>query len=359
MLSNYCSRPFTDMHIEENGNITPCCVMPSNRWYMGNGIKDYYYGKPLKELQEKFLRNERPEECLYCWQAEEAGLKTHRRVANSKKSIYEIHIRLNNVCNFKCRICNPRFSSTWAAENKKHNYFPNFDWDTQKDVFDQDPSLLRFITDAIKKGDLRFLNISGGEPLLTNANYHLLNHLRENDATDIQICYSTNLSSLKYNNVDFLDLWKSFKSVRLEVSCDGWGRDVEYSRTGFDRKVFFTNLVKCLPHVAGINCVVSKYSVWTLPYLQKIADKLNLKVTYSPLFFPEFLNAQRLIAEDKDQLRKLYEPYPALMHLFDSYLNVDLPTMGKEFVKFNSLLDKHRNTNLFDVFPQYEKYKEL
>ncbi len=359
MLSNYCSRPFTDMHIEENGNITPCCVMPSNRWYMGNGIKDYYYGKPLKELQEKFLRNERPEECLYCWQAEEAGLKTHRRVANSKKSIYEIHIRLNNVCNFKCRICNPRFSSTWAAENKKHNYFPNFDWDTQKDVFDQDPSLLRFITDAIKKGDLRFLNISGGEPLLTNANYHLLNHLRENDATDIQICYSTNLSSLKYNNVDFLDLWKSFKSVRLEVSCDGWGRDVEYSRTGFDRKVFFTNLVKCLPHVAGINCVVSKYSVWTLPYLQKIADKLNLKVTYSPLFGPEFLNAQRLIAEDKDQLRKLYEPYPALIHLFDSYLNVDLPTMGKEFVKFNSLLDKHRNTNLFDVFPQYEKYKEL
>jgi len=45
MKSNFCSRPFTDMHIEENGNITPCCVLPSNRWYMGNGIKDYFYGE--------------------------------------------------------------------------------------------------------------------------------------------------------------------------------------------------------------------------------------------------------------------------------------------------------------------------
>ena len=357
MKSNFCSRPFTDMHIEENGNITPCCVLPSNRWYMGNGIKDYFYGEPLKKLQEQFLRNERPKECEYCWQAEEANLKTHRRIIDSK-SIHEIHIRLNNVCNFKCRICNPRFSSTWVAENKKHRYFLQ-DWGTQKDVFDQDPSLLRFITDAIKKGDLKFLNLSGGEPLLTNANFKLLNHLRENNATDIRICYSTNLSTLKYNNVDFLDLWKSFKGVRLEVSCDGWGRDVEYSRTGFDRKQFFTNLVKCLPHVAAINCVVSKYSVWTLPHIQRIATKLKIKIVYSPLFNPEYLNPQRLVREDKEKLRKLYEPYPELSRLFNSYINVDLPTMGKEFVEFNLMLDEYRNTKLFDVFPQYEKYKEL
>jgi len=312
---------------------------------------------PLKKLQEQFLRNERPKECEYCWQAEEANLKTHRRIIDSK-SIHEIHIRLNNVCNFKCRICNPRFSSTWVAENKKHRYFLQ-DWGTQKDVFDQDPSLLRFITDAIKKGDLKFLNLSGGEPLLTNANFKLLNHLRENNATDIRICYSTNLSTLKYNNVDFLDLWKSFKGVRLEVSCDGWGRDVEYSRTGFDRKQFFTNLVKCLPHVAAINCVVSKYSVWTLPHIQRIATKLKIKIVYSPLFNPEYLNPQRLVREDKEKLRKLYEPYPELSRLFNSYINVDLPTMGKEFVEFNLMLDEYRDTKLFDVFPQYEKYKEL
>ena len=33
-------------------------------------------------------------------------------------------------------------------------------------------------------------------------------------------------------------MWKSFKGARLEVSCDGWGRDVEYSRTGFDRNLW-------------------------------------------------------------------------------------------------------------------------
>ena len=48
-----------------------------------------------------------------------------------------------------------------------------------------------------------------------------------------------------------------------------------------------------------------------------------------------------------------------MSHKFNSYINVDLPTMGKEFVEFNLMLDEYRNTKLFDVFPQYEKYKEL
>ena len=51
MSSNYCSRPFNEMHIEENGNVTPCCVMPSNRFFMGTGVKEYFYGDSLKTLK--------------------------------------------------------------------------------------------------------------------------------------------------------------------------------------------------------------------------------------------------------------------------------------------------------------------
>ena len=41
-------------------------------------------------------------------------------------------------------MCNPKFSSTWAIENKKHKYFTE-SVETQKDVFDYDPNLLPFI----------------------------------------------------------------------------------------------------------------------------------------------------------------------------------------------------------------------
>ena len=83
-MSNFCSRPFNELHIEENGNITPCCVMPSNRFFMGNGVENYFSGKPLKQLKQKFLQDERPSECEYCWKAEDVNLKTHRIDDNQK-----------------------------------------------------------------------------------------------------------------------------------------------------------------------------------------------------------------------------------------------------------------------------------
>ena len=53
LSDNFCSRPFNELHIEDNGNITPCCVMPSNRFFMGNGIKNYFSGQPLQQLKQK------------------------------------------------------------------------------------------------------------------------------------------------------------------------------------------------------------------------------------------------------------------------------------------------------------------
>ena len=31
------------MHIEEDGSVTPCCVMPSNRFPMGSNIENYLH----------------------------------------------------------------------------------------------------------------------------------------------------------------------------------------------------------------------------------------------------------------------------------------------------------------------------
>jgi len=354
---NYCSRPFTDLHIEENGNVTPCCVMPSNRFFMGKGVKEYFYGEPLKTLKNQFLNNERPEECEYCWKAEEAGLKTHRRNI-PYNNYFQIHLRLSNVCNFKCRMCNPKFSSTWSVENKKHNIYLE-ESDTHKDIFDSDPSLLPFLVKLIKDGGLKFLNISGGEPLITNTNYRLLSYLIDNEATNINIHYSTNLSSLSYNNVNFLDLWKNFQSVKLEVSCDGWGEGVEYSRTGFKRETFIKNLIKARKYVNSINCVVNMYSVWTLPQVDYIAKKMGIRIVYAPCFLPDFLNPQRLLREDKNYLKELYKDNPELINVYDSYIDKDLPILWRKLRWYNKTLDKYRGTDFLKTFPQFQKYEEL
>ena len=54
---NFCIRPWTELHIEEDGKVTPCCVMPSNQYPMGNNIKEYFEGSALKNLRNAFLKN--------------------------------------------------------------------------------------------------------------------------------------------------------------------------------------------------------------------------------------------------------------------------------------------------------------
>lgn len=331
--------------------------MPSNRFFMGSNVMEYWNHDRLIAIQDKLLSGQQPEECQYCWDAEAANLKTHR-IQNDSKHVHQIHVRLNNVCNFKCRMCNPKFSSSWEIENRKHGYFEH-DYQTQKDVFDYDPNLLPFITALIKAGHLRFLNISGGEPLITDANYKLLSHLIKEKATNVTLAYSSNLSKLDYKNHNLLGMWAKFDKVLVEASCDGWGDAVEYSRTGFDRKTFLKNLHRARQYINRINCVVNVYSVWTLPHIEKICEKTGIKPVYAPCFLPDFLNPQHLLKEDKDSLFELYKPYPRLLQVYKDYIAKDMPTLGKEMVEYNLMLDEYRGSDFFNVFPQYEKYNAL
>lgn len=359
--STYCSRPWNELHIEEDGSVTPCCVMPSNRFPMGSNIKEYVEGKPLADLKSALSAGKKHKNCEWCWDNEKNNMSSHRSFEKAQGSGYtHIHLRLSNVCNFKCRMCNPSFSSTWEVENRKHGIFKVED-STYKDIFKDNEYLFTLLKNEITSGRLTAINISGGEPLITDAHWKLLTFLIDNDLTDISLSYSTNLSNLHYKNINLLNLWSKFNSVTLEASCDGWGKAVEYSRTGFIRKTFLKNLREVITSSVrvDINCVVNIYSVWTLPEIEKFRENLGIHVHYSPCYLPEILNPQRLLREDKDKLKDLYAGNPHLEKLFIDLINTDLPVLGKKMVRFNQTLDRYRGTKFFDVFPQYEKYEYL
>jgi len=376
-VNNFCSRPWSELHIEEDGQVTPCCVMPSNRFPMGNSVKEYLQGEPLKELQQSFLENKKHPSCEYCWEAERNNLHTHRvrNTPSSEKTIEKVHIRLNNVCNFKCRMCNPNFSTTWAIENKKHKYFTFEDTDTETNAFKKDPTLLPLLKHLISSGHLECINVSGGEPLITDANYDMLTYLIENKCTDVQIIYSTNLSMLQYKKHDLKDLWAKFKKVELLVSCDGWGPSVEYSRTGFSTKTFVKNIQEVFDYVSAVVCVVNNYSVWSIPKQLSIFDKLGKSVTLSPCFLPSFLSPQILPRELKQEIKKMYSHDPRLAELYNNYIDKDVnlsleyhsdanePDTDvdelKYFIDYSMMLDKFRDTDFFETFPEYEPYRKL
>lgn len=377
-LSNtYCDRPWTEIHIEEDGSITPCCVMPSNRFPMGKNIKEYANGTALQDLKTSLLKGEKHPNCEWCWQNEENELKTHRIKYPRGSGIKSVHIRLSNVCNFKCRMCNPDFSSTWVQENKKHKWFAYLENKVTKDSIEEiSHYLFPLLKDQIQKGNLNHISISGGEPLITDSHLKLLSFLIDNNLTNISLSYSTNLSTLNYKNIDLLSLWDKFNNVSLEVSLDGWGQAVEYSRTGFKTETFLKNFKKAFNYISAINCVVNIYSVWTLPHIERFR-KYGINIIYSPCFLPVYCNPQILMREDKDNLYKLYSSYPNLMKIYKNFIDEDLlngytindkinnvneylslDDIRLQMIKYNKLLDSYRGTNFFEVFSQFRKYEK-
>lgn len=359
------------MHIEEDGSVTPCCVMPSNRFPMGGNLKEYITGKELKDLKTSLQSGVQHKNCEWCWKNEKSGLKTHRIKTKRPEGISSIHLRLSNVCNFKCRMCNPSFSSTWVQENKKHKWFRYLDNQVIKDTLKNTDYLFPLLKDQITKKNLNLISISGGEPLITDSHYQLLDFLIKNNLTDVDLSYSTNLSNFTYKNHDLLALWSKFRRVSLEASIDGWGPAVEYSRTGFDLDTFKNNFKLAFKHISAINCVINVYSVWTLPEIEKFR-KFGIDIVYSPCYLPEYCNPQILYDEDKKELETLYQDYPELLKIFKNFIDTPVKTsynrernkqyvyslekIRSEMIDYNLLLDSHRNTSFFEVFPMYKKY---
>ena len=365
------------MHIEENGNITPCCVMPSNVFFVGNGIDGYKNSSKLNEIKQYFRQNKQHPHCRFCWDAERNGVRSHRATdARGAATLRKIHIRFNNICNFKCRMCNPKYSSSWAEENKKHGYFKD-EYETVKDIFQTVPDLFTLILD--NKDTLEQINISGGEPFIADSNLYFLDWLIENNLTHIELAYSTNLSKLIHRGRDLLPLLDKFEDVIVSISVDGYGKAVEYSRAGIKWDVFENNLNRIKHWNFQLVCVVNIYSVYSIPQLQYFASKRGISISYQPCLYPQFLSIQSLPTKEKLQIQKFYDSVIQAGHMYNyseikthvlDYMHstqLDTYTVGEvtyncteEFKKYNSLLDSYRNESFTKIFPQFEKwYKEI
>ena len=59
---------------------------------------------------------------------------------------------------------------------------------------------------------------------------------------NIELSYNTNLSySGNFKGYDLEELWKSFKSIELWPSIDGFNEQAEYGRKGLDIELFKKN----------------------------------------------------------------------------------------------------------------------
>jgi len=153
--------------------------------------------------------------------------KTHTDGTIEDFKMRYFDIRFSNICNFKCRTCGTEFSSQWAIEDRK-TYNP--DGPIIIHVDDGKGEVLNEILDQVEHIELAYF--AGGEPLITEEHYLILEDMIRKGRTNTTLRYNTNASTISYKQYDIFDLWKHFDKIELSCSIDSWGERAEIMRNG-------------------------------------------------------------------------------------------------------------------------------
>ena len=242
----FCILPWIHMHAWPDGRAMPCCIADSDQPFGNvkeNSIKEVWNSDKYKELRLAMLNGEKLDCCRRCYELEDSTYiwtlrKNHNQwfgdkhfdlveKTNADGSIDEMRmaymdIRFSNICNMKCRTCGPELSSLHAQEHGelygkhevanilKNNGSNIVNVAKHKDFWNE---LQQYLPDVEE------VYWAGGEPLITDEHYKILDHWIDIGKTDVRLRYTTNFSNLRFKQKSIIDYWKEFPDKIGRASC--------------------------------------------------------------------------------------------------------------------------------------------
>ena len=346
---SFCILPWIHTAIDPDGTIRPCC-MADFSYRMGDLnetplLKDIFNNDKYKKFRMELLNGpELPAACKSCKIQEETGTESYRTRKNKKYAkvienldpnpdgsaeFLQLYIdyRLSNKCNFKCITCGPQLSSSHGVEINQLNKNSK-DFQPKSAYIEVDNFTEQFKTFS---KDIREIYFAGGEPLIMDHHYEILNLFIESQQP-IDVSYNTNLSELNYKGIDILDLWGKINGpVGIGASIDGFGPAGETIRFGLSSDVFKSNLKKVINgpdnvYISfNITFGITNYEsvVDTVrELLQILPDNKEFYITFNPIFGPYEYSMYLLSAQQTDRAINL------ITHQIDQ-LELELQQAGK------------------------------
>jgi hypothetical protein len=249
----FCMYPWIHLHAFPTGGAYPCCYGEMDH-SLGSTktstLQEIWNNRPMQDLRQRMLTEQPSGACAKCYEQEQSGFFSGRqsankhfghfidRVAETQPSGYLDRfemtywdIRFSNLCNLSCRSCGHIFSSSWYQDQaqlaggdwKKHNKVLNFAGRTNIDLWEQLIPHLDYVEQ---------IYFAGGEPLMMEEHYRILDELERRERFDVRLIYNTNFTHVKLKDRFVFDYWKKFKSVSVGASLDAMGARAEYIRKG-------------------------------------------------------------------------------------------------------------------------------
>lgn len=319
LKDSLCLMPWLHLYVGTDGKVNACCNAPITYGSLKNQtIEEIWEGEKINLFRANLLKGNKDKRCATCYNKEFAGKSSIRTETLEKfkhhiptilkgekktKPVY-LDIRFSNVCNLKCRTCWHGASSSWFEDAKilKTNF-------GNKAIIKATTNNANLIDEVITySNELEEIYFAGGEPLLMEEHYELLDRVIEQKFLSTRIRYNTNLSKLGFKNKSILDYWKQLKSIHLSISIDEKGERVEVIRKGLKWTELINNIKliqKECPHVViEIAPTVSVFNIFSIGelhqyfYEKKLIQSIN-SIYLNLLERPNYYNIQLLSTRDK------------------------------------------------------------
>lgn len=319
LKDNLCLMPWLHLYVGTDGKANACCNAPITYGSVRNEtVKNIWEGEKINTFRAQLLKGEKDKRCAICYNKEAAGKSSIRTETLAKfeehipkilagdqltKPVY-LDIRFSNVCNLKCRTCWHGASSSWFEDAKalKTNF-------GDKAIIKATTNNPKLIHETIAYSDeLEEIYFAGGEPLLMEEHYELLDEIIAKKSFSTRIRYNTNLSKLQLKDKSAIEYWKQLKNVHLSISIDDKEERVEVIRKGLKWDTLIENIKtiqKECPHVViEIAPTISVFNIFTVAELHRYFYEEQLIPSINSIYInllerPNYYNIQILPKEEK------------------------------------------------------------
>ncbi len=330
----FCLYPWIGSYVSTDGKIAPCCEFDGEVGNLNdttlneawNGKKladvraDFIAGKPLKACWKCHDREQREGNSLrleaQTWHPEwydRLNQDADRLASAAPEYPAMLDLRFSNLCNFSCRSCWHGSSSNRFKDGRAIGVTAGSKAEIRS--FKKIDDVVRQIGDGIDKLDQ--LYFAGGEPLMMEEHYSLLQLLVERGRTGVFLRYNTNLSRTEFAGTSIFDLWSKFDKVRIYESVDAVGTEGALVRNGFKWDEFVENtgqLRRTCPNAeVRFGVTVTALNMLSLPeLLEALVDECSAvlgDIHLHSLQEPDFYRSQVLPARLKRQATTQIEDY--------------------------------------------------
>ena len=377
----WCSHLWNHQFIGPGGQVKPCCrflksQVPKNfQINKDNTSRKIFESEFMNSIRKKMLKGEKVKGCQRCYDEENSNkkLSLRQRYNNyeyinnnlniNKPQISYLELCFNNLCNLRCRMCNPYYSTNW-----------NQDWfqltgDSKTYKFNLNTKFLDIKSTGY---NIRYIKMTGGEPFLIKEYEKILEQLVElGYSSRILLEYSTNITIKPSKKL--IQLWKKFKSVEIALSLDGTSSIIEYIRFPTKWKQIQTNIKEIFNLSTDLNNIiyvtrptVMIYNILNIPktgkWVESMMNNYSKKANYifepTHLEFPKELSVTVFPKKIKQIIQEKLIRYSSsknikqVKYICNHMNRYDNSYLFPNFLKYTKKLDRIRKESFKKSCPE-------